>query len=88
MKKAVIALSVLLFAALAAMGAEGPDPVFLKARVDGEVNNGIYSYTILNDEPAQSVYAFHLDIKDTPITVVGSPPGWKPETDGKTFVLG
>jgi hypothetical protein len=86
MKKTVVALSALLFAAFAAIGAEPPAPEFLKARVDVEVKNGIYSYTIHNDEPVQSVYTFHLDIKNTPITVVGSPPGWGSETNGKTFV--
>jgi hypothetical protein len=88
-KSVIILLVFLLFGALtafAAVGAEPPAPKFLKARVEVEVKNGIYSYRIHNDEPVQSVYIFHLDIKNARITVVGSPPGWGSETNGKTFV--
>jgi hypothetical protein len=95
-KPAIILSAVLLVGGLAAVaaidgrhevhGAESDIPPFLKGRVEVEIRNGVYTYRIFNNEPQQFIYVFHLDIKETPITVVATPPGWKPETDGKTYV--
>jgi hypothetical protein len=92
MKKALIALSVLfslgtLDGKYRLHAAKTPDCLFLRATVEVEIRNGLYNYKIINTEPNQSVVAFHLDIKNIPIKVVGSPAGWQSDTDGQNWVL-
>jgi hypothetical protein len=96
-KPAIILSAVLLVGGLAAVaainekhevhGAESDIPPFLKGRVEVDIRDGVYTYTIFNNELEQFIHAFHLEIKDTPISVVATPPGWKPGTDGKTYVF-
>lgn len=61
----------------------------LKAMVSVVHGNGLWIYTIHNDELVGSenrVATFSLDIA-APIVVTGTPPGWEVETDGTSFVL-
>ena len=91
MKKALIALSVLLSVGTLdgkylVYSAETPDCLFLPARVEVEIRNGLYTYKIIN-AGLKPVMAFHLDIKNIPIKIVGSPAGWQSDTDGQNWVL-
>jgi hypothetical protein len=67
-----------------------PPPVsFLNAQINVEEGSGVWSYKILNDEVGDSpnfINAFTLDVV-APVTVTGTPAGWKPNTDGASFVL-
>lgn len=67
----------------------GPYPVpLLKAHVVASVQPTLWSYTIVNDEPAgspQCLAGFSLSIA-APVSVTGTPPGWSFETDNATYV--
>jgi hypothetical protein len=64
---------------------ETPKPHFLKAHVQVDIRNGVYTYKIINAEEKHSVAFFQLSIKNIPVTVVGSPVGWQSKTyDGRS----
>jgi hypothetical protein len=66
-----------------------PPVVFLKAHVDVAVEPGIWTYTIFNNEPADSpqfVATFSIEVV-APFTVTGVPEGWEMETDNVSYVL-
>lgn len=61
----------------------------LKARVISAAGNAVWNYSIANEEPAgspQRVASFSLQVA-APVTVTGTPPGWRAETDNATYVL-
>jgi hypothetical protein len=74
MKKLSTILSLLasfgIFIGLARAGEPRHDE-FLRGRVEVEIRNGVYSYKIINADPDRMIGAFHLDIKNVPITVTG-----------------
>lgn len=70
--------------------AAAPYPVaLLKAHVQVVVQPAVWTYTIVNDEPAASpqfLSGFSLSVA-APVSVTGTPPGWDVETDSSTFVF-
>jgi hypothetical protein len=71
--------------------ATAPAIALLNAHVDVTVDRqiGRWSYTIVNDETADSprfINAISLDIVD-PVAVTGTPSGWTVDTDNFSFVL-
>jgi hypothetical protein len=61
----------------------------LRARVAVSTGNAVWNYTLVNEEPpgsAQHVASFSLQVA-APVTVTGTPPGWRAETDNATYVL-
>lgn len=61
----------------------------LLAAVQSAMTNGLWSYSIVNREPASSrqhIATFAIDIH-APVTVTGVPPGWAVDTDSLTYVL-
>jgi hypothetical protein len=62
----------------------------LKAQIDFNFNpgNGLWSYSLLNREPAGSprfISSFSLDI-DSPFSVASTPPGWSFQTNGLSYI--
>jgi len=61
----------------------------LQARVEVSTSPSHWSYTVFNEEPANSqnfIKFFNLDLAG-PVAVSGTPTGWDFDTDGATFVL-
>jgi hypothetical protein len=61
----------------------------LLARVEVATSPSLWSYTVFNEEPANSqnfIKFFSLDLAG-PVTVTGTPAGWDFDTDGATFIL-
>jgi hypothetical protein len=61
----------------------------LMARVEVSTSPSHWSYTLFNEEPANSqnfIKFFSLDLAG-PVTVTGTPAGWDFDTDGATFIL-
>lgn len=61
----------------------------LASHIDVSVNSSIWTYTLINDEPANSpnyINSFSLAV-DAPITVTNTPNGWDYQTDGSSYVL-
>ena len=61
----------------------------LTSHVDVSVGLPVWSYTVFNDEPADSpnfVTTFNLAV-NAPIVVTGTPTGWDFLTDGSSFVF-
>jgi hypothetical protein len=67
-----------------------PPPLnLLQAHIDVAVGSGLWSYTVVNDEPdgsSQFINAVSLDIAAS-ITVTGTPQGWQVDTDSASYVL-
>lgn len=67
----------------------GPVLPTLRAKVRATTAHATWDYTIVNEEPAgsrQHVASFSLQVA-APVTVTGTPPGWRAETDNATYVL-
>lgn len=61
----------------------------LRARVSTITGNAVWNYTLHNDEPAgstQHVASFSLQLQ-APVSVTGTPQGWRAQTDSMTYVL-
>ena len=61
----------------------------LRARVSTAVGNAVWNYTLHNDEPASSnqhVASFSIQLA-APVSVTGTPPGWRAESDSSGYVL-
>jgi hypothetical protein len=61
----------------------------LATRVEVAAGPPSWSYTLFNDEPAESpqfIKFFQLDV-GAPFTVTGTPAGWGFDTDGSSYVL-
>jgi hypothetical protein len=61
----------------------------LRARVAVSTGNAVWNYTIINEETAgsaQHVASYSLQVA-APVTVTGTPPGWRAETDNASYVL-
>ena len=61
----------------------------LRARVTASTGNAVWDYTVVNSEAAgssQHVASFSLQVA-APVTVTGTPAGWRAETDNATYVL-
>ncbi len=61
----------------------------LRARVSTGTGNAVWNYTVHNEEPAgsnQHVASFSLQLA-APVTVTGTPPGWRAETDNAGYIL-
>jgi hypothetical protein len=60
----------------------------LNVRLEMEQSNGVFVYTLYNEEPLVSstfVCTLHMAV-GAPITVIQSPEGWDFVTDGSTYV--
>lgn len=69
-------------------GLQGIAQGALSAHVGMQQLGGMYSYTLVNDEPDTSgnyLNAFHLTV-DAAIIVIGTPSGWDFITDGVSYV--
>ncbi|MDT7838908.1 hypothetical protein [Aquabacterium sp. OR-4] len=61
----------------------------LRARLQATTGNAQWNYTVINEEAAtssQRVASVSLQVA-APVTVTGTPPGWRAETDNATYVL-
>ena len=61
----------------------------LSSHVDVTVGASVWTYTLLNDEPAPSnnfITNYFLAV-DAPVTVLSSPTGWDYQTDNSSYVF-
>jgi hypothetical protein len=64
-------------------------PAALHARVRTERGAGTWRYTLCNDEaPDSGLYVSALALMvSAPVTILATPPGWRGETDGNSYVF-
>lgn len=61
----------------------------LASHVDVSVDASTWTYTLVNDEPANSpnyINSFSLAV-DAPITIITTPNGWDYQTDNTSYIL-
>lgn len=69
--------------------APSPPAAALHARVTTALAQNTWRYTLYNDEPADSgLYVSALALMvSAPVAITGTPPGWRGETDGNSYVF-
>ena len=69
-------------------GKTSPSFQQVTARVESNMNNLVWDYTVMNEEPlgsTQHIASISLEVA-APVTITGTPQGWRSETDGESFV--